>query len=308
MFFGFFSKFFFQFKAWAHLKKLAVFDFLYSFFWNYEYSDSFLEQTSLLSDENQTMRLRPLWGFQGSSLLYLPSPEQGNVLYLHPWSSSKGSVTAEDSEEPILAPRAKREECFPASGGVFRVLCLFLGVFEGKIADVCFFLIFVHIFAVSQNWIFFSHVFSEPYVCCKTTETSVLSKVTSMRLPENTYFFPREKIAILTFYLYFTKCETAWHGGWPFNRARNCRNSKKCFWDYDKFCESCAFWTGVFVEFVMKIFFFLLYHLCNFIFFEVIFFIEPFFVRESFRKQLRWAWVVQNTIVGCFSFLHRRKK
>ena len=38
----------------------------------------------------------------------------------------------------------------------------------------------------------FSQDFSEPYVCCITTETSILSKVTSIRLPGNTYFF-REK-------------------------------------------------------------------------------------------------------------------
>ena len=153
----------------------------------------------------------------------------------------------------------------------------------------------------------FSQVFSEPNVCCKTTETSVLSKVTSMRLPENTYFFPGEKIAILTFYLYFTKCETAWHGGWPFNRARNCRNSKERFRDYDKFCESCAFWMGVFVEFLMKICF-SCYTISATLYFSLSFFSLNLFVRESFRKQLRWAWVVQNTIVGCFSFLHPRKK
>ena len=38
----------------------------------------------------------------------------------------------------------------------------------------------------------FSQDFSEPNVCCNTTETSILSKVTSIRLPGNTYFF-REK-------------------------------------------------------------------------------------------------------------------
>ena len=55
-----------------------------------------------------------------------------------------------------------------------------------------FFPILVHIFGVSHNWIIFPNFFSEPNVCCKTTETSVLSKVTSIRLPGNTYFF-REK-------------------------------------------------------------------------------------------------------------------
>ena len=125
--------------------------------------------------------------------------------------------------------------------------------------------------------------------------------------PRTPIFF-REKNNRNSDFLYFTKCETAWHGGWPFNRARNCRNSKKCFRDYDKFCDSCAFWMGVFVEFLMKICF-SCYTISATLYFSKSFFsLNLFFVRESFRKHLWWAWVVQNTIVGCFSFLHPRKK
>ena len=197
------------------------------------------------------MRLPPLWGFQGLSLLYLPSPEQGNVLCLHPLSSSKKSVTAEDSEEPVLAPRAKKEECFPASGGVFRVLCLFLGVFEGKIADVCFFPIFVHIFGVSHNWIIFPNFFSEPNICCRTTETSAVGKVTYIRLPENTYFFRATELEIV--------------------------ETQKSVFETMISSVSLVLFDGSFCRICHEIMFFLLYHLCNFIYFELIFFIEPLF-------------------------------
>ena len=48
--------------------------------------------------------------------------------------------------------------------------------------------------------IYVSQVLSEPNVCCKITETSVLSKVTFIRLSENTDFFSEGKrLAILTF-------------------------------------------------------------------------------------------------------------
>ena len=49
--------------------------------------------------------------------------------------------------------------------------------------------------------IYVSQVLSEPNVCCKITETSVLSKVTFIRLSENTDFFSEGKrLAILTIF------------------------------------------------------------------------------------------------------------
>ena len=38
-----------------------------------------------------------------------------------------------------------------------------------------------------------SQVLMEPNVCCRTTETSAVGKVTYIRLPENTYFFRGKK-------------------------------------------------------------------------------------------------------------------
>ena len=127
--FGFFSKvFFFKSNHEFISKNWTFLMFCIVFFRHYEYCGYVFEQTSLLSEENRTMRLPPLWGFQGSSLLFLPTPEQWNVLCLHPLLSSKRSVAADDSEEAVLA-QARRKEYFPTSAGVFWVLCLFSGVF-----------------------------------------------------------------------------------------------------------------------------------------------------------------------------------
>ena len=150
------------------------------------------------------MRLPRLWDFRWLSLLFLPSPEQGNALCLHPLLSSKRSVTAEDSEEHVLA-QAIRKDYFPASGNrVLRVLCLFFGSFLREDYGCMFFSDTQEKTRICEfsKLINVSQVLSEPNVCCKITETSVLSKVTFIRLSENTDFFSEGKrLAILTFYI-----------------------------------------------------------------------------------------------------------
>ena len=138
-----------------------------------------------------------LWDFRWLSLLFLPSPEQGNTLCLHPLLSSKRSVAAEDSEEPVLAG-AKKEECFPASGGVFRVLCLFLGVFYGKITDV-FFLNFVHRFASCQNWIIFPKILASLMFVATQQKHLFWAKWRLYGCPGTLIFSERKTIAIMTF-------------------------------------------------------------------------------------------------------------
>ena len=138
------------------------------------------------------MRLPPLWGFQGLSLLYLPSPEQGNVLCLHLCQVQKRAWQLKIQKNLFLLLGQKKKNASLLLVEFSGCSACFWEFFKERLR-MCFFPIFVHIFGVSHNWIIFPNFFSEPNVCCKTTETSVLSKVKSMRLPENTYFFPRER-------------------------------------------------------------------------------------------------------------------